>query len=252
MVETIAMRELTAAPSQEAVHDATQRLNAALERLGIADRVKGGFYDLLVEDALRSQEPVEEGDDPDEPKYDLQGQRMTGFSARFYGEMEPRQFPYLHDKLPDKETLRVVGLDFTPSLPSPYEVPYFYDADSRAPSTDQKYGVMALGMLGAVHYVTLVEAGFLDKPDVVLGLTGEAFARIAERVGLLRISTWEKLLDEGSLTRPEGEGWQYGALGENPKAEVLNTYEGFRDGAIAFYKQYGDRLVNGYVDRAEA
>lgn len=234
---------------EAAENEVVTRLNDALERLGIADRVKGDFYELLVEDALRSQEPVEEGDDPDDPKYDLYGRRMTGFSVRSYDEMEPRQFPYLHDKLPDKEKLQVVSLDFTPSLPGPYELPYFYDDHARAVSTEQKYGVMALGMLGAVHYVTLVEAGFLGKPDIVQGHTGEHLARIAERVGLLRISTWEQLMAEGSIAKPEDEGWQYGALNGNPKMEVMNTYEGFRDGVVAFYKQHGDAVMNGYLDR---
>lgn len=251
MVEVIPTRELSVELSPEKIQETTQRVNIALEKLGIAERVKGSFYDLLVEDALRSQQPVGAGDDPDDPKYDLHGQQITGFSARFYGEMESRQFPYLHDKLPNKEKLQVVSLDFTPALPSPYEVPFYYGADSRASSFDQKYGVMALGVLGAVHYVTLVEAGFLDKPDIMRGLTSEDFARIAERVGLLRIATWEKLMAEGSVARPEGEGWQYGALSDNPKEEVLNTYEAFRDSAIAFYKQHGDSILNGYLDRTQ-
>lgn len=76
----------------------------------------------------------------------------------------------------DTRTRRVSGVDFKPRT---QEQP----GGAVTPQDRERTRVMLNGIYGLQSYVLLMEAGILDKPDILVGLTNESMSDFGERFG---------------------------------------------------------------------
>jgi hypothetical protein len=163
--------------------DIPHRINAALESMGISDRVTGEFYDYIVECA---DDIAEEGDRRcslgEEYREDF-----FGFYPDPYEEDLSQNFPFHSFEKPD---VTFMPVHFTPTIPKVGGDFKDIDLDNQASNFAEREGVMAQGVLGVITFLTLVEASIFDKPDVVIAATNEKMAKIAERFGIKRLSTY--------------------------------------------------------------
>jgi hypothetical protein len=193
-----------------------ERVDAALQRLGLADVVTPELYELITETASVVADVGAEA----EAFGEFIGSETHGLWVDKIQERKASDFPSLH--LGGQASIAAAAVHFNPEYEKPDGGTGIYDYYKQADSLPEKERAMLLLMDGAISYLTLVEAGLVPRPDVLYGETNQRMARLANHFGLHRTDTQPK---DGY----DGEDFV-----------VCNTYEQFRDEAAdAIARKYG-------------
>jgi hypothetical protein len=179
--------------------------------MGIADRVRGDFYEFILDRAVevsaasaRNCELLDTEDEDGELSH-LKG-RDHGFYVEEYVDVQAKEMPFIN--LGDWDHAVVAELHFMPNLRMADGTEKSYDLSTPAATLTEREGLVAQGLLGVVTYLTLVEANILSKPDYLIGTTSTRMALLGERLGLHRAFKEFESTDTKHWPKPTTEDLQ--------------------------------------------
>lgn len=166
------------------------RVDLALGKLGLAGKITNEFYDDIL--VLTQPDPNEDDVLPS----------TYGFYVAPYDYQSVRNYPFLRTT-PKEGLLTVADLAFQFTLKKPDGSTKEVRGESAKTSISERIEIAAQGLKGVVAYITLIEAGVIDRPDVLVGSTNKTMAVAAKRVGLLNAEKWCQLQKQGRTSVPD-------------------------------------------------